>query len=549
MNNQAENRFPGKIFHNKTGLRAWGELFCLAYLMLMFGIYPFYMKQGYVDIGETKYQFFVYCSLAAAVILGVIGAGYYGQVLRQRLKRREPYLICWENLSATDLFVIMYAAEIFISYVLSDYQTEALWGTEGWHIGLIPLLTLCALYFLISRFWDGKVYIWYVSMAASAAVFALGILDRFSIYLIPLEIRQPAFISTLGNINWFCGYLTVMAPIGIYIFLFSEKEDEKSRNGLFGYQGKKWLSGGYAVAAFMAGFCQGSSSIFLFFAALFYVLLWMAVQKKKWLADLCLLAALWGLSAQLVRAMRILLPGTYNYETDNLCGYLTDSNVTLIIVAAGFLLYVWIKRKESAAGKNLADEAGKARRVMAVILSAGILLWLGMTGFHTWKIGSDSAYMSQDSPFFFDEHWGNGRGAALKAGAEVFAQMPFGKKIFGIGLDCFSVYAYSLPETAGNLRESFGGDRLTNVHNELLTNLVNTGIAGVILYCGIFISFIIRHAKKGTFFSQMAIVCIICYLAHNMVSFAQVLNLPFVFLVMAMGESVPGTKLINKDEI
>ena len=32
--------------------------------------------------------------------------------------------------------------------------------------------------------------------------------------------------------------------------------------------------------------------------------------------------------------------------------------------------------------------------------------------------------------------------------------------------------------------------------------------------------------------------CIFCYLAHNLVSFSHVLNLPFVFLIMGMGEAI-----------
>lgn len=531
LEEETRNKFYRNLFCKKTGCRGWGELFVSAYLLLMFGVYPFYMKQGYVDIGEAKYDFFIYCALAAVGFLGTVGIIRYAVVLLKRIKRREPYLICWENLSATDLFVILYATEIFISYVLSDYRWEALWGTEGWHIGLVPLLVLCALYFLISRFWDGKAYVWYVGMAASAVVFVLGILDRFSIYLIPLEIRQPAFISTLGNINWFCGYLTVIAPIGAYIFLFWERGE--ANDGGHPVKWKKWLAGEYVVTAFMAGFCQGGSSVFLFFAALFYLLLWKAVEKRKWLADYCFLVFLWGLSAQLVRVMRWLLPGKYNYDTDNLCAYLTDSNVTLAVLAAAFCLYLWIKDWDFTGKWSWDLRAESAHKILGCILAGGIFVWIALTVFNTWK-GTIS--FPGGEMFVFDETWGNGRGAALKAGVHMYGRMPFINKIFGIGPDCFSVYAYSLPETAGMLRESFGGDRLTNAHNELLTCLVNTGIAGVILYLGIFISFIVRHLKKGTFISHMAIICILCYFIHNMVSFAQVLNLPFVFLIMAMGE-------------
>ena len=50
-----------------------GKLFVTAYLLLIFGIYPFYMREGYVDIGRAKYEFFIYCSLAALGILALIG--------------------------------------------------------------------------------------------------------------------------------------------------------------------------------------------------------------------------------------------------------------------------------------------------------------------------------------------------------------------------------------------------------------------------------------------------------------------------------------------
>ena len=111
-------------------------------------------------------------------------------------------------------------------------------------------------------------------------------------------------------------------------------------------------------------------------------------------------------------------------------------------------------------------------------------------------------------------------------------------KVFGIGPDCFSMYAYSLPEVAGGLRDYFGANRLTNAHNELLTALVNTGVVGVCLFVGIFIYFAKKCMKAGQQNLEQLImaVCVICYFVHNMVSFAQVLNLPFLFLMLGMGE-------------
>lgn len=90
----------------------------------------------------------------------------------------------------------------------------------------------------------------------------------------------------------------------------------------------------------------------------------------------------------------------------------------------------------------------------------------------------------------------------------------------------------------GSLRDYFGDNRLTNAHNELLTSLVNIGITGTIFYFGFFLSSMIRCLKEAGKKQYLLIPagCIFCYLIHNTVSFAQVLNLPYIFVIVAMGE-------------
>lgn len=512
-------------------LKKVGSLFTTAYLLLIFGVYPFYMNQGYVDIGKAKFQFLLYSSLATIGILTATGVMLAVQSICCKLKKHETCLINWDCLSVTDLFVIMYAAEVFVSYTCSEYREEALWGAEGWYMGLVLQLALCALYFFISRLWDGEELIWYISVAVSGVVFIIGILDRFSVYLIPLEVRQPAFISTLGNINWFCGYFSVLAPVGICKFLFQGQND-KGENGS-SYCGK-WIYGSYTVIAFIAGFCQGSSSIFLFYGALFYVLLWIAVRKKEWLKDYFLLLSLWGFSAQLVRIMRTVMPDKYNYDTDNLCGYLTDSGITLFVGIAALAVYVFlhIKKCGSVNDKNRKIIHG----IMAGLLAGSVIFWLAVSVINT-RVGISG--LEHMGGFLLNDAWGNGRGAAISVGFQMYRELPVFHKIFGAGPDCFAAYAYSLPEVAAKLRDVFGNSRLTNAHNELLTGLINTGVLGVCLYVGIFLSFLLRCMKKGKtdFCFYVFAVSIICYFVHNIISFANVLNLPFLFFILGMGEA------------
>lgn len=509
-------------------LRKIDNLFVCAYLTILFCVYPFYVQDGYADIGEAKNRFFLYVSIAAFAIFTICGLAHLVSFLREKGSGRRPYLIQWERVSITDLFVMLYATCVFWSYILTEYRQEALWGAQGWYIGCIPLILLCGLYFMISRMWDEGGFVLYGCMASSAAVFLLGICNRFSFYPVRFEIVQPDFISTLGNINWFCGYLSVTAPVGICLFLFWEK-------GKRGSGWKRILCGVYTVIAFMAGFGQGSSSVFLWFAALFLILLWIVTGTGERIEDWLILVFLWGASAQLVRLLRLLLPERYNYDLDNLCGYFTASSFSAWVCLSSALIFAAVRISGKKEGWKRAVR--RARAWIPVSAALCVAIWLVLAVINTRR---GIPWLRDQSLFLLGPDWGNGRGAAFLAGVKIWRDMPFLHKLAGAGPDCFSRYAYSLPEVASLLRENFGQDILCNAHNELLTGLVNTGVLGVCLYAGIFISFIRSCMKTGKRNPEAYLygVCAFCYLIHNMVSFAQVLNLPFVFVLMGMGEAV-----------
>jgi hypothetical protein len=73
--------------------------------------------------------------------------------------------------------------------------------------------------------------------------------------------------------------------------------------------------------------------------------------------------------------------------------------------------------------------------------------------------------------------------------------------------------------------------------------MVNVGIVGAVAYLSIFITLFIRLIKRGISKPVLYIpaICVFSYLIHNIVSFSQILSLPFIFIIMAIGES--GMKL------
>lgn len=513
--------------------------FSTAYLLIMFCVYPFYVEEGYTNIGEAKNRFFLAVSMASFGVLFFLYIIDKISRAKEGKKRGQAYLIDWERVSLTDLLVLLYATEIFLSYVFSDNKNEALWGTEGWYMGLVPLLLLCGLYFLISRLWQGNETIIYPVMVSTAVVFLGGICNRFSFYPIVFEGTQPDFISTLGNINWFCGFLSVVAPLGIGLVVVRKTDCVWKQAVVFLY----------AVIVFMAGFAQGSDSIFLWFGAVFFLLLFISLDKKEYLARWFVLLSLWGLSAWMVKALRIWTVDKFNYETSGICGYFTDSHISVWIMAFAAVGYFGVKRQMSLktegkivsgdGGERIFPEAEKVRRKKRTLIICPIAIlavWIVLSLMNT-TFGIP--FLKENSLCTFDGNWGHGRGITFYTGMKIFGELPLLQKMLGAGPDCFAAVAYELPEIASMLREYFGSSRLTNSHNEVITALVNTGVLGTALYVSILFVSLKKYLKAGksNVIFYLFAVSILGYFIHNMVSFAQVLNLPFLFLILGMGEA------------
>ena len=491
-------------------MKKTANLLVTAYLLLLLVVYPFYMKEGYVEIGKAKYSFWIRISLSTAAILLLF---FVIQLIRE-LKEKSLHL------QATDVSILIFAGTLFLTFVLAVDRKEALFGTEGWNMGFALYGVLCLLYLMIQLLWKPDKWILYLALFASGVIFLLGILDRFSIYLIPLEIRNPGFLSTLGNINWFTGYLVIFTAVSASLFLLSEEKAMTVFSAII------------TLLGFAAGFGQGSSSVFLFFAGLFLTLLWIASYEKRRMPRLMILWGMWCLSAQIIRLMRMLIPDGYQYDTENLCGDFTGGNLTIFLLVIGGLLLggasILVKRKEH--GRWIRRGLG----IFGGILAAFVAVVMLYSYFCVSK--------GMELPEFYDrlpwgdDSWGNGRGMTYRAAMMILTQMTPLQKLVGVGQDCFSAYAYSIPQVADELWQYFGNDRLTNAHNEILTMLVNHGMIGIISYLSIFITYVYKTVKQSKNpYSISIAVAVICYLVHNMVSFANVLNLPFLIILLAMG--------------
>lgn len=493
----------------------------MAYFLVMTLIYPFYAPGGYTLIGDVKYIVFRNISLTTIAVMAVV-------IVAAALCRRDRRWLIrhYQGMSVTDWFAYGYFVAVMLSYLSSAYKEDALWGVEGWYMGCVTQMIFVLSYFFFSRYFHksrGWIGVW---LAASAIVFLLGICNRYSVYPIAMEGQTDTFISTLGNINWFCGYWSVAASVGITLYWCSDSGRERLFAGI------------YSVIAMLCGVTQGSDSAYLVFAVVFVVLFLLSFgdsRKRYRFLELCMMFAV---SCQLGRILRYVPVLKYNYGLadggSRITAALLDSNVTLwglvvLILCYGLLKYS--RRGAVAVGTNI---------VLLCIVIVYLLLHSGMLQGSMLYGGeaAESAGEENDSGIIFNEDWGNGRGAAWNCGIAAYRNMDVLHKFMGIGPDCFADYVYDVPELAQKLADRFTNQRLTNAHNEPLTQLVNVGALGFLCYMGFFLSAFVRCLRRaeGQPVLYMCAVGVLAYAAHSLVSFQQVLNTPYIFIIIGIGE-------------
>lgn len=493
-----------------------GNYFLKIYFFILMAVFPFYMKEGYSGLGTAKYLFFRNISLIIMIIMGLTLTVML--LCRKKGQKRQKE-------SGTDLFIYGYSATAFLSFLTTEFDGKAWLGAEGWYMGLASQLTFVFIYIMFSRYFKWKNNMLYIALAGSGIVFLLGILNRYSIYPIPLQTKSPDFISTLGNINWFCGYWSVLAPLGIMLYWIS-------RNGLH-----KTAAGIYAAVCFVSGITQGSRSVYFALAAVFILIFCLSFQENSKMQSFLEICILFILSARIAGILRYLPGFSINYE-DELGNILTDSGLTVYIGIAVLIIYILFRYLTKRRGFRI-DKYKVVRRVVMIAIAVIIPIYIILTAANTY-IPEGIGFLAGRQAFIFDDKWGNGRSVTFKCGLLAYRSMSPLQKLVGVGPDCFAEYVYTIPELAERIYAEFEDARLTNAHSEWITMLVNMGALGVICYAGIFISAFMRFIKKASKkpFLYLCAASVLAYTAHNMVSFQQVLNAPFVFLIMGIGEGV-----------
>ncbi len=504
------------------------DMMVCIYMLLVIVVMPFYNQEGFSHIGSDKATFFKQISITGAWFIVPALAAY---LLFWVMEHRRKITI---NLSVTDKFALLYGAVLLLSYLCSDYKENALWGAGGWYMGLLPQLFFLAIYFLVSRFWEFRKWQIFLFLPVSTVVFVLGYLNRFGIFPIDMQVDNVQFISTIGNINWYCGYLVSVFFGGYYLLWHSDAWSKEKKTW------QKALLMLYVAVGFATLVTQGSMSGLFTLAVMLVITFCLSASEHRKMLRFWQEVLLLSLVCLFTFLGRSVLGWQITY-TDGIVDLLTNSllPVIMVVVAVAFVGGLAYCGKRGCYPDKLFCITAKLG-VMGITVAVCVVI--GMIIVNTLHPGSLGA-LSESSFFTFSPKWGSNRATTWKAGLMCFAEQNFLHKLIGVGPDSMSSFLYQggSEELKEMVKGVFGDTSLTNAHNEWITILVNTGILGCTGFVGMMVSAIVGFVKCGVNANKVVLgacgFCLLAYTVNNMFSFQQSMSVATIFVILGIGEA------------
>ncbi len=522
----------------------------LAYLVPMAFIHPLHyeLTKGYYTIGTAKFSFFDIYGFSAANTMWRLVLIYVLLLLVRKWKNSKKdhtklsgwFMDCLRDFSVTDIFMLFYGVSLLLSYAVSDYKETAYMGATGWFMGLMPHLLLIGSYFAISRLLPKYSAKWIMGgmILVSLPVFVLGVLNRYGIDPLGICKAGVTYISTIGNINWMCGYWSVVYPLCVgWYWILQKHPDEKK--GFF--VAKKVAAVIAVVCGFLSCVTQGSDSGVMSCAVMILLLGSLSLKKREHLKNFFEIILLFCGCIVGLMVVQAISPEQNNMQTA-FFSILVKTPVMPVVGVFVLALYLLLLKEDMA--EKVRAYFAKAWKVILTILIVTFVSFVVALAANTIKPGCLGG-LSDNPVFTFDREWGSKRGGTWTAGVKTWLSQDGVHKLFGVGPDSMSGYIYSEknPELVAAVRDQFGNSRLTNAHGEWITILANLGIVGLIAFAGMMISAMVRFVKAGKSGEKAVLLCagcglgLFCYTINNTFSFQQIVSVVPLFLVLALGEN------------
>ncbi len=500
------------------------------YVILMFTLFPLLLTNQYANARRDKFWTFLIITFVTGVVIAILTASDLitrNSVYEKKLNTyRDPF-----KLNITDYAFFAFVGISLISTLTSDRIGHCILGltysntSTGRNMGLLSILIILMCYFIISRFFFIKKYVFYAIFAGITIVTVLAILNYY--YIDPVGIFKgydaktiENFTSTLGNKNYLSAFICIALPFSVGIAMTT-----KDKLMLI-------VANISTSIQFMGLLVATSDGGFLGLTVTLLVVLIIISRKPLLLAKLFFSISVMMASAVLLKLFDLIMKEKSKGYTSfsSIFMSLPVSLILLVIFAALTALFAFFTIKRG--------DAPFPEFVFFMVLGVVILGALALISSIIYYscINTTETLTGMKKYLRFDENWGTHRGFFWIKSLEIWwNDLNIWEKLFGTGPDTFY---YACEPYFGELWQKYGEGSTNAAHNVYLNYLVTQGILGLSAYLTFIGSSIYLSVKRSE--NPLAFMClmvIVTYAVQDIVNIANPVNTPLFFIFIALSES------------
>ncbi|WP_026657559.1 O-antigen ligase family protein [Butyrivibrio sp. AC2005] len=496
------------IFTKRTAARI--------YFLLILAIAPLYMTKGFRRILTDKATI-VWISIVVGMALFFLLAvkelviAVKGHSIKEVIKKdREK-----KNIKKPiDLLVLLFGGVCLVSSLYSEYTYEALTGAGAWYVGGAMLASLAIMYFITSEKREDDIVPFFGMMLGGTITMIIALLN--DLWIDPLGALATVdvnwknhYTSTIGNSNQFCGYLSIVIPIMVIIFITSENGFKKTAAAIvlfFGY---------------LNMFLTHADSIYIGVGIGYIFIIAFCLKKTDRWMGLLINGVLFGVAGFAAKVIILYRP---EIKLDTVSPVLLAHNVHLIV---GGLCFVLLLLQMALELKFKKEDIEKLM---------GYMFWLYLILVIVLAI-CVIVYAVKN----YDMNFLNRRGLLWYIAASTFWDNELMQQLIGIGPGCIDEisrdYYFEIVEAYGDFYF------LENAHNDVLEYLLTTGIIGALSYLGIYLCVIVDFVKNVIKNTEVrgvrlyAMIGIIGYIAQSIMNGPHPLTTAMFFVLLAIYRS------------
>ena len=482
------------------------------YLIFLGIVFPLFLGNNiYSTIAHDKYSIFKKWTFYTECVFLVL------LCFNSTINRKPMHI----KIDLQSLLPVVFTVFVCISWWFSFDRKESLIGAYGWYLGLKTFLMLLVLYYMYGQFYSWSIKDTFPFLIGSFLVMLLAVLNRYRILLLDSENYIATYISTIGNINWLAGYLSITFPFGFGLYISNIIKNRWLKLCLLAYIFIGWL----------AVLTNGSNSVYLWVLAMLVFSIIYGLSSYQIICNLingiivCGLACIWLFATYLIVPLRqyyLVLCNEQNYSL-----YITSNFSCIILTCLLIAGYCCLKKQ-----KMVLQNYNYNKPFLIMLISGMILIILLL--------------FVQLSNFDIPGEFGHNRFFLWNMSAGLYKEFNGLRKLIGIGPDCFARYTLSDWNFMMKLMELYPEMRLVNAHSEPLTMMINLGMSGATLYYGMVFSHLyyrIDSTKTMKGLQTIVSITLICYHVNLLVSFHTIITMPYLYLLLALASSFKNRQL------